>query len=1843
MESTDSAFRFPAGLPISRGWLRSALLIGTWMWVWPVMAQLQGTGGGDLRVCESPSGGVDVEWTREAGPPWSLGWHVEKQSPAGGILRVTTEWVEAGLFDSPATVYRFHDAAALARVGDTMTYRLVVVDPEQQEWPGDWAALTVELPGASPAEAAAKALIPRSVPVRRDVQPPTVGSRVRIEVASDGLYRLTAAQIAAVLHGWDEQQVAQAIAHTNFSLSCSGEPVAWEGEVGGAALRFYGLAYRDTYVARNVYWLEPGAGRAIAVENHGGVGPVADAWFWDTIHLEKNLEYVPYVPGEAGDDYYIWTGQNVTAPARSWQWTTNVTLIDPQPNVKTGWVTARLVSHWNGSPPLDNRTRLIVSGQVVADQRWAGDERLAQTGMATNFTSPTVAVKIESLREPDVTTTTVLIDALEVRYARQMRARANVLLFSPELGATNLSVRGFSTAAILVYDVTDPLLPVRIEATVAAAAPSEWRASWTANPAVASRFLAVAQAQAPVRWDGIVPGGWDAPQAGAPHVVIASRALTNAAATLVAHRQQQGLDSILVPIEELYDDFAFGRRDPRAIPRFLAQARTVWTTPPQYVCLAGDGHLDYHDHFDQTATRPNHIPPIQDRIPYDAGGNGTMVTLGLDNPLADLDGGGAPDLAIGRLPAQTSAALTRMINRIVEHEALDAWKNKVLLVSDKDVNNMFGAARERLATHVPSDMTIARLGHTLPTPVSTMRTNFIHEINAGPLLAVYYGHANNVGISSPYFFEHSSVRSYMPSLTNSARLPLLLAGTCMLNNFSQPQPTSHCIGKGLLDTAPGGAIAVWASAAEVSLAMAEGTTTMIIDKLFFSNNERLGDLIWPALELQAGGASPWTVRSSVLMGDPGTRIRTHSFDGGGPVERGPYSGIPLAVPGTVEIENFDIGGPGSAYQDTSTANEGGQYRLAEGVDISCDPAAGNQHVVGWTKAGEWLEYTVNVATGGTYTLDTRVAAVGVGGKFQILVNGVDKTGLLTVPNTGAWNAYQVVQKTGVSLVAGVQTVRVAMVATGASGHVGAFDWFRLTAVPPAPARSAYGGTPWAVPGTVEMENFDVGGPSIAYHDTSPANEGGQYRLSDGVDISRDTTAGNQHTVGWTPAGEWLEYTVNVATGGTYTLETRVAAVGTGGKFQILVNGEDKTGLLTVPNTGAWNAYQVVQKAGVSLVAGVQTVRVAMVTAGASGNVAAFDWFKVVAAPVAPPRSAYGGTPWAVPGTVEMENFDVGGPGVVYSDTTAANEGGQYRLSDGVDISRDTTAGNQHTVGWTPAGEWLEYTVNVATGGTYTLETRVAAVGTGGKFQILVNGEDKTGLLTVPNTGAWNAYQVVQKAGVSLVAGVQTVRVAMVTAGTSGNVGAFDWFKVVAAPVAPERSAYEGTPWALPGIVEMENFDVGGPGVAYSDTTVANEGGQYRTTEQVDISNDAGAGNGRLVGWTKAGEWLEYTVNVTTSGPYTLETRVAAVGMGGQFQILVDGEDKTGLLNVPNTGAWNAYQVVQKMNVSLGAGIHTVRVAMVATGASGHVGAFDWFKVVAAPVAPERSAYGGTPWAVPGMVEIENFDVGGPGVAYSDTSAANEGGYYRTTEQVDISNDAGAGNGHVVGWTKAGEWLEYTVDVTTSGTYTLDTCVAAVGTGGKFRILVNGVDKTGPLNVPNTGAWNAYQVVQKTGVSLVSGVQTVRVEMVTTGISGHVGAFDWFRVTAGPGVLSKSRAVSVPVPDIVDVRVSDEQQQPGAGWLAVDGDPTTAWQGTPVGGGGYLVLAYECPWPLSGVDLNWEPEAPLGILFFSSTNAENWTEFRPPLNNNSIELQYLWLMVPVVDGEDLPALREINAW
>ncbi|MCP4522289.1 MAG: carbohydrate-binding protein [Cytophagales bacterium] len=129
---------------------------------------------------------------------------------------------------------------------------------------------------------------------------------------------------------------------------------------------------------------------------------------------------------------------------------------------------------------------------------------------------------------------------------------------------------------------------------------------------------------------------------------------------------------------------------------------------------------------------------------------------------------------------------------------------------------------------------------------------------------------------------------------------------------------------------------------------------------------------------------------------------------------------------------------------------------------------------------------------------------------------------------------------------------------------------------------------------------------------------------------------------------------------------------------------------------------------------------------------------------------------------------------------------------------------------------------------------------------------------------------------------------------------------------------------IPGRLEAENFDEGGPSVAYNDITVANQGGSgYRETS-VDIETISDASQ-IGVGYVVRDEWLEYSVDIANNGKYALSFRTASETTDGSLAIYVDGEkvgDFTGLLQ---TGGWNTWTTTKFSDIELPAGEHVLRI------------------------------------------------------------------------------------------------------------------------------------------------------------------------------------------------------------------------------------------------------------------------------------------------------------------------------
>jgi endoglucanase len=156
-------------------------------------------------------------------------------------------------------------------------------------------------------------------------------------------------------------------------------------------------------------------------------------------------------------------------------------------------------------------------------------------------------------------------------------------------------------------------------------------------------------------------------------------------------------------------------------------------------------------------------------------------------------------------------------------------------------------------------------------------------------------------------------------------------------------------------------------------------------------------------------------------------VTTSASSGG----EGPYPGpSAAAVPGTVMNENYDTGGQGVAYNVTSTNGTANTYR-AQGVDLEAATAPATGNDLGWSAAGQWFRYTVNVSTAGTYAVSFLVASpTAVADAFHLSnSSGTNLSGSVAVPATGGYQTWVTV-KANVTLPAGQQTLTLSEDAAG---------------------------------------------------------------------------------------------------------------------------------------------------------------------------------------------------------------------------------------------------------------------------------------------------------------------------------------------------------------------------------------------------------------------------------------------------------------------------------------------------------------------------------------------------------------------------------------------------------------------------------------------------------------------------------------------------------------------------------------------------------------------------------------------------------------------------------------------
>ena len=150
------------------------------------------------------------------------------------------------------------------------------------------------------------------------------------------------------------------------------------------------------------------------------------------------------------------------------------------------------------------------------------------------------------------------------------------------------------------------------------------------------------------------------------------------------------------------------------------------------------------------------------------------------------------------------------------------------------------------------------------------------------------------------------------------------------------------------------------------------------------------------------------------------------------------------------------------------------------------------------------------------------------------------------------------------------------------------------------------------------------------------------------------------------------------------------------------------------------------------------------------------------------------------------------------------------------------------------------------------------------------------------------------------------------------------------PLADFNGAVTQEPYkaifSVPGFVQLEDYDMGGQSVSFYDKDFVNEGGTYRE-DGVDIVqvDSADASKGYAIGYTQAGEWLEYSVNVVTTGKFVFRASVADGLEGGSIRLFIDGKAVTDTVAVPQTEDWNTYTLMDGETSEIEKGDHVLRV------------------------------------------------------------------------------------------------------------------------------------------------------------------------------------------------------------------------------------------------------------------------------------------------------------------------------
>ncbi len=665
---------------------------------------------------------------------------------------------------------------------------------------------------------------------------------VKISINKEGWYRITQPQlVAAGLPANVEGKLLQLYADGQeqaFAVT-SGANGKFDSS---SSIELYGQGLDTSFTDTRVYWLVVGNNPGLRISKFKSDGqPSALKNFTYTAELKERATYFSGLIN--GDANNFFGAVLFTAP---------VDQVIPLSHVdSSSTAQAVLTVNLQGFTQIDHSVIVQLNGNVVGEINFSGQN----TG-SSQFILPHSALLegdnsvrlIPSSNPNDIS----LVESIRITYQHKFIAEENSLKLTVST-RDQFTIGGFSSNEIRVFDITKASDVQELTGTISGS-------NKNFSISVAARqngvrtllFTTNSQAQSPADLAANTISNWMASSNSADFIILTHRNFLTAAETLKAARQSQGYRTVVVNVEDVYDEFSYGNKSPQSVRSFLNFANNTWSTAPRFVLFLGDASYDSRDYLGLGSS---------DFVPTKLIG-ATHFETASDDWFADFNDDGIPELAVGRLPVTTAAAANHVVSKIINYQS-NRPDPSALLVSDANDSYNFEQSSSQLIPILQGQLTIEEIRRGQIADPNAAKSQLLAAINSGKAFVNYVGHGS-VGLwrGSNFFNRIDAL-----ALTNTKH-SVFVSTTCL--NAYYHDPLSVSLGQALLES-NGGAVAVWSSSAFNTP-----------EEQAFINEEFYRQLLGASSTLTIGEAAVRAKlvvvnkelrRTYILLGDPTMKVR----------------------------------------------------------------------------------------------------------------------------------------------------------------------------------------------------------------------------------------------------------------------------------------------------------------------------------------------------------------------------------------------------------------------------------------------------------------------------------------------------------------------------------------------------------------------------------------------------------------------------------------------------------------------------------------------------------------------------------------------------------------------------------------------------------------------------------------------------------------------------------------------------------------------------------------------------------------------------------------------------------